>query len=318
MQNRYWGKEGKAEMGTILLQSGVLILIMVLGYVSKKARLFGKWDYRIVTKLVMYFTLPCAIVTNFASIEWKNSLFVLPVFGLAVNIVLQFTAWLFCRKGSDEDKIFYMLNMPGFSMGTFALPFIQNSLGMEGVVAACMFDAGGTIMPSGASYVCAEVVLKEKEKKERTGVSFVAKRMLSSPPFLMYLCMVPLKIFDMEVPHFVLAFTEKVSGANAFLCMVMIGMMFELKLKKEHLKKTGKLLITRVAFSAALAVLIFKCGIGDEALRKALAVVIFSPIAALSLIFTDRMEGDAELAGFVNSVSIVISMVVMTVLLMVL
>lgn len=65
-------------------------------------------------------------------------------------------------------------------------------------------------------------------------------------------------------------------------------------------------------------VLIFKCGIGDEALRKAPAVVIFSPIAALSLIFTDRMEGDAELAGFVNSVSIVISMVVMTVLLMVL
>ena len=55
----------------------------------------------------------------------------------------------------------------------------------------------------------------------------------------------------------------------------------------------------------------------ELSLRKALAVIVFSPIAALNLIFTDKMEGDVELAGFVNSLTIVCSMIIMTVLIII-
>lgn len=303
-------------MGNVLLQSCILIIIMILGYVVKKAGLFGKGDYRILNRLVMYFTLPGVIVTNFTKFEWENTLFFIPLLGIGINILMQICACLFCRKKTDAEKIFYMLNLPGFSMGTFALPFIQNSLGTEGVVAACMFDAGGTIMPSGASYVCTSAILKERGQKEKVNAAFVVKRLLSSPPFLTYLVMVPLKVFDISPPSVIVTFADKVSDANTFLCMLMIGMMFEMKLKKEQLKDVVKLLSTRVVFSTLVAVIILSCGFGTESLRKALAVVLFSPIAALSLIFTDKIEGDTELAGFANSLSIVLSMVIMTVLMM--
>ncbi len=303
-------------MGAILLQSCILIIIMAFGYLVKKAGLFGKQDYRVVTRLVMYFTLPCVIVTNFAKFEWENSLFFIPFLGIGVNILMQAWAYLLCRRGSDKEKIFYMLNLPGFSMGTFALPFIQNSLGTEGVVAACMFDAGGTILPSGGSYVCTSAILKEREGKEKVNAAFVAKRMFSSPPFLTYLVMISLKVLGITLPSYLMAFAEKVSGANAFLCMVMIGMMFEIKFKREQLKSVVKVLASRLVFSSALAALVLFSGFGTESLRRALAIVLFSPIAALSLVFTDRMEGDTELAGFANSLSVVLSMAIMTGLMM--
>ncbi len=305
-------------MGNILLQSCILIIIMVLGYVVKKAGLFGKEDYRIVTRMVMYFTLPCTIITNFSKFEWENTLFLIPLLGIGINVLMQICAYLFCKKGSDDKKIFYMLNLPGFSMGTFALPFIQNSLGTEGVVAACMFDAGGTIMPSGASYVCTSAILNERRQAEKVNAAFVIKRMLTSPPFLTYLVMIPLKVCDISLPSFLLSFAGKVSDANAFLCMVMIGMMFEMKFQKDQLKNVVKLLTARLVFSTLAALVILSCSFGTESLRKALAIVLFSPIAALSLIFTDKIKGDTELAGFVNSLSIILSMVVMTVLMMVL
>ena len=303
-------------MGNVLLQSCILIIIMILGYIVKKAGLFDKGDYRILNRLVMYFTLPCVIVTNFTKFEWENTLFFIPLLGIGINVLMQICAYLFCRKKGDKEKIFYMLNLPGFSMGTFALPFIQNSLGTEGVVAACMFDAGGTIMPSGASFVCTSAILKERERKEKVNAAFVLKRLLTSPPFLTYLIMVPLKIFDISLPSFFLSFTGKVSDANTFLCMLMIGMMFEMKFKKEQLENVVKLLTARVVFSAAAAAVILSCSFGTESLRKALAIVLFSPIAALSLIFTDKIKGDTELAGFANSLSIVLSMIIMTALMM--
>ena len=134
------------------------------GIYCKKTGLFGKEDYRVITRLVMYLTLPCMIITNFSKFEWENTLLFIPFLGIGINVLMQICAYFYCKKGNDDSKIFYMLNLPGFSMGTFAMPFIQNSLGTEGVVAACMFDAGGTIMPSGASYVCTSAILKEREK----------------------------------------------------------------------------------------------------------------------------------------------------------
>jgi len=305
-------------MENILLQSCILIVIMVLGYIVKKAGLFGKEDYRVITRLVMYFTLPCMIITNFSKFEWENALFFIPLLGIGINVLMQICAYFFCKDSSDDSKIFYMLNLPGFSMGTFALPFIQNLLGTEGVVAACMFDAGGTIMPSGTSYVCTSAILKERKQKEKVNAEFVIKRLFTSPPFLTYLVMIPLKACNIPLPSFIMSFTGKVSDANTFLCMIMIGMMFEIKFRKDQLENVVKLLASRLVFSTLAAIIMLSCDFGTESLRKALAIVMFSPIAALSLVFTDKVEGDTELAGFVNSLSVILSIIVMTGLVMLL
>lgn len=166
-------------MAEVLTQSIILMLFVILGYFMKRVKIFGNTDYRVMTRTVMYVTLPCTIINGFSRFEWDNSLLLIPFLGLGVNIVLQAVGYLMCRKRDDQDKIYYMLNTPSFSTGTFAMPFIQNSLGVEGIVAACIFDVGGTLMPSGLSYVCASAVLKEQ--KERVNAAFVVKKLFTSP-----------------------------------------------------------------------------------------------------------------------------------------
>ena len=303
-------------MGNILQQSIILVLFVILGYVLKKIKLFGKLDYRVVTRLVMYVTLPCTIINGFSKFEWNNALFIIPLMAIGVNTILQVWSYFVSKNGTDRDKIFYMLNAPGFSTGTFAMPFIQNAMGVEGIVAACMFDVGGTVMPSGLSYVCTSASLKENSKK--IGLSFVLKRMFTSPPFVANLSMIFLKTGGITLPDAFMDFVHKGSDANTLLCMIMIGMMFEIKFQRENLLKTGKVIAARLVVSTLTAVFVMTCLPLDITLKKALTVVVFSPIAAMSLVFTDKMDGDTELAGFVNSITIILSMIIMTILMSVL
>lgn len=214
-------------MAEVLTQSIILMLFVILGYFMKRVKIFGNTDYRVMTRTVMYVTLPCTIINGFSRFEWDNSLLLIPFLGLGVNIVLQAVGYLMCRKRDDQDKIYYMLNTPSFSTGTFAMPFIQNSLGVEGIVAACIFDVGGTLMPSGLSYVCASAVLKEQ--KERVNAAFVVKKLFTSPAFAANLVMILMKVSGLILPDCVVSFTSRAANANTFICMFMIGMMFELK-----------------------------------------------------------------------------------------
>ena len=47
-----------------------------------------------------------------------------------------------------------------------------------------------------------------------------------------------------------------------------------------------------------------------------MAIVAFAPISSSSVPFTGRIDGDVGLAGAINSASIVISLVIITLLLM--
>ena len=53
-------------MAEVLTKAGVLLAMIVLGYVFKRAHLFGRSDCETVSKLVFRLTLPCAAVTAFS------------------------------------------------------------------------------------------------------------------------------------------------------------------------------------------------------------------------------------------------------------
>ena len=45
-----------------------------------------------------------------------------------------------------------MLNLPGYNIGIFALPFVSSFLGPQGVVAACLMDVGNSCVCLGGAY----------------------------------------------------------------------------------------------------------------------------------------------------------------------
>ena len=66
----------------VLTKAVSFVLIIVTGYVLKKKGFFQPKDFRLVSRIVIDITLPCAIISNFSRISMENSLLFMCVLGL--------------------------------------------------------------------------------------------------------------------------------------------------------------------------------------------------------------------------------------------
>ena len=134
-------------MADVLTKAGVLLAIIVLAYALKRIGVFQTADYQILSKLVFRLSLPCAVITAFSEgFQRSGEMYLLALFGLGVNIVLWGCCYLACRKRGESSCAFYTQSVAGYNIGAFTLPFIQSFLGSSGVVIACMFDMGNSVM----------------------------------------------------------------------------------------------------------------------------------------------------------------------------
>ena len=75
-------------MGSILLKSGTLIFLIVLGYFLKRVGLFQQSDSKLLAKIMLYVTLPAILINAFRDFVPDIRLLVFSVVGLAANIIM--------------------------------------------------------------------------------------------------------------------------------------------------------------------------------------------------------------------------------------
>lgn len=299
-------------MLNVLIKAACLVLMIVLGYTLKRVGFFKKEDFRILSRIVLDITLPCAIITNFSSFSLELSLILLAVLGLLCNVLLAAAGWFWGRKGGPESKAFGMVNCAGYNIGCFTLPYVQSFLGPTGVVAACLFDAGNAIACNGGTYGVASCV----GAGGKFSFKAVGKKLITSVPFITYMVMLIMVICRIPTPGPVLTFTQTVGGANSFMAMLMLGVGFELKLEKRYLSRIGTALLVRYTISVIFALSFYFLLPFPLEVRQVAAIVAFAPVSSASVPYTGKMNGDVGLAGAINSCSIVISIVIITVLMM--
>ena len=304
-------------MTEVLTKAGAYILIICLAYFLKKKGFFKEGESRTISKIVLNISLPAAILSSFNQVEHLSAqLFLILFIGFLGNVGLLAIAFFICKKKSRDDKIYWMCNSAGYNIGCFTLPYAQGFLGPIGVIVTCLFDAGNSIMCTGGTYAVASGVIENGQGK-RINIKETCKKLFCSVPFDCYLIAVIMKSFELPFPPIVQQLSTTIGNANGFLSMLMIGMMLEIHMNKEYLKRVFSLLGVRYAFSAVMAFLLYY-GLPFEAdVRKTLAIISFAPLASLACVFTERCNGDTELSSMTNSLSVIISMMIMTVLILV-
>ena len=151
-------------MTDVLTKAGVLLAIIVLAYALKRIGVFQTADYQILSKLVFRLSLPCAVITAFSEgFQRSGEMYLLALFGLGINIVLWGCCYLACRKRGESSCAFYTQSVAGYNIGAFTLPFIQSFLGSSGVVIACMFDMGNSVMCTGGNYALTSALMGKTE-----------------------------------------------------------------------------------------------------------------------------------------------------------
>lgn len=286
------------------------VLVIMLGYLLKRAGFFGKDDHRLMSKIMVNITLPCTIIQAFDGFERDVKMFIIVGIGFICAFMPILLMYLTTGRVEKRLRAYRMLNIGGYNIGCFSLPLVQAFFGNTGVVAACMFDTGNAIMMTGGAYAMTSTLLRTGGE-ERESVGDVLLKFIKSLPFDAYMMMILLAALGVKIPSVVFTLTRPAGQANAFVAMLMIGMMFEPAGDRALLRETARELAWRYLFAAASAALVFFCTPFELVVRQTLCIVCFAPLSSLAPIYTDRCHSDTALASFTNSVSIAVSLIVM-------
>lgn len=298
-------------MGDVLLRAFSFVFIILAGILFRRIGLFKKDDDRILSKIILNFTLPASVINAFATFDMSPSLLFVVAMGILANLAHSFFGKALAGKDRTRQAFNY-LNFSGYNIGCFTMPFVQSFLGASGVAITCLFDIGNAIMCTGANYAIASNIVGG----EKQGFKSFLKTALTTVPFVTYLLMLPLGLLHFRFPQPVYTVASAVAQANAFLCMFMLGLMFEVHLEKSQILTVAKVLACRVSLSAVMALAIYLLLPFDQMIRQVLVMVCFSPISSMAPVFTDRLNLDKGLAGVINSLSILISVLIITILLL--
>lgn len=296
-------------MAEILMKAGSFIAIIILGYVLRRRGFFKEEDFYVLSRIVLKITLPAAIVTNFTGIDMKPSMLLMSLLGLGGGIILTGMAFLISAGKNGEEKAFNIINLTGYNIGNFTMPFAQSFLGPLGVVATSLFDSGNALVCLGGTY---SVAVMAKGEKGKFSIMPIIKTLLSSVPFDAYLLMTVLSLLHLSLPAPMVSFTGIIANGNAFMAMLMLGVGFKMTLDKSRMGKIIQILFIRYSVSIALAAAFYFLLPFELEYRQALAILALSPIASAAPAFTGDLDGDIGLASAVDSISIVISIVLIT------
>ena len=295
----------------ILARAACYIAIIILGYVLRRKGFFGGETFGVLSKIVIRITLPAALIANSAGRPIDISMLTISLLGLGGGIVYMLVAFLMHRNADREQKAFAVLNTPGYNIGTFALPFTSSFLGSMGVLTTSLFDVGNSFICLGGSFGVARAV-KEGGKMD---VKRVLKAPLSSIPFLTHLVMVFLNLNGWDLPSPVISLAKIIGDANAFLAMLMIGVGFKLSGNRAQIGRILKILSVRYGLAVVLALVFYFLLPFALEIRQTLVILAFSPIGSAVPVFTAELKSDVGLSSAVNSISIVISIVIIVALL---
>lgn len=295
----------------LLIRAGCFVAIIILGIVLRQIGFFKENAFEVLSKIVLKITLPAAIVKNFATSTIDTSMLTLALLGFLGGAIYMSVAALINLRGPKERRAFDLLNLEGYNIGVFALPFISSFLGPMGVVTASIFDVGNAFVCLGGAYGIASSI------KGGAGLSFkrIGKALVTSVPFLSYIIMFPIALFHVPVPGPILQLADIISSSNAFIAMLMIGVGFKLKMDKSQLGHVVKLVVLRYGIATVMALGFYFLLPFSQDIRQTLVLLAFSPISASVPGFTRELGEDAGLSSTVNSVCIVISIIVMVTLL---
>lgn len=297
----------------IVMRAASFIAVIALGYLLKRIGMFKQEDFTVLSKVAIRITLPCAIIISFSGKTIDPEMFALPLIALACGSFYVAAGYLSHRDMPREQRAFAMLNMSGYNIGSFTIPFAQSFLGPMAVVAISIFDIGNAFVCLGGSYSLACMV----KDGSRFSLKRVVRALLRSAPFVVYIMMMTLSLLHWVLPSFVLSVAEIGSNANAFAAMLMIGVGFKLQAKREQIMSLARMLAIRYGAAIVFALIFYFIMPFALEIRQTLVILAFAPIGASVPGFTGEMGGDVGLSSAFNSICMVISIVVIVSLLLI-
>lgn len=300
-------------MNAILVKAAGLLLMIFAGYALKRLGIFHTEDAKILSRIVVNLTLPAALITGFRTFRFDAAYLSLIVIALASNLLmLGFGLW-WSRGRDASTRALCCLNVCSYNIGCFVLPFVQSFLPAEALIGVSMFDAGNCPINSGIAYA----VVSASGSGERVRPRFVLDKVLHSVPFMTYLILMALSMMHITLPEPLYQIASTVGGANTFVAMLMIGILFEVRVSPGDRRQIAEILILRYAGSFIMAALVWLSPL-PLLVRQVSVLAMMAPIPSVTMVYCEKCSCKPSLYGVLNSISLAVSLVLTFPLLLIL
>lgn len=297
----------------ILLKAFGFVVIIILGYILKSKGVFQKEHAKFLSVIIMNITLPCSLLASVNQIEISHILILALLMGLCANIGYNFLGYFVGRKQSLLNRALYMINLSGYNIGTFALPFIQSFFSANALAYVVMFDTGNAIMCLGGTYSLASTIA---DSGSRPSIQDFLKKLFTSIPFCTYVLLFGMSLFHVSLPIQLIEMASIAGNANAFLAMLMIGISLEIKLDMNSKTMIRNILVLRYVFAAVFSIFVYFLLPADVSVKQMIILCLFSPISSVAPAYSLKLGSDSPVPAAVNSIGMIISICVMTGLLL--
>ena len=298
-------------MQTVLIRAGCFVAIIILGFVLRRTGFFPENTFSILSKIVLKITLPASVVASFSGKEIDPSLLTLALLGFGFGVIYMLLGWVLNLRRGIDRQVFGIINLSGYNIGNFTMPFVQSFLGPMGVITTSLFDTGNACICLGGAFGVASSV----KEGGTFNVKIVLKALSRSTTFLCYVLMTVLCLCRVTIPGPIVSLAEIIGGGNAFLAMLMLGVGFKVEANREQIGRIVRHLALRYGLAAVFALFCWFALPFEASVRQALVILVFSPIATACPAYTGELKNEVGLAAAVNSISIIISIVIIVTLL---
>lgn len=282
------------------------VLVIIIGYIAKKIKLFPEDTGTVLSRLVIYITLPATILKVFISSTLKLDLFIVPLISFFFGLLIFLIGFLVLNNLELEDKLKWtlLIGICGYNVGLFSYPFIKNLYGNEGLLYMAMFDIGNSFIVFGLSYALS---LVSENGWSFNKVSHLLKRVFSFFPLQVYIISVLLSLLKVNFPEIFISLISQLSIPNSTLALFTLGYFLDFRLNKAEIR--ALLYGTLIRFIPGIILSLILRSIWHSLMVKIISIGVLLPAPLVVVIYSNEKGLNSKFASFYVSLTILLGII---------
>lgn len=288
----------------MLFESLLPILAWFLtGILLRRSRLAGGNEAAFLFRLILYVTLPALVFQAISQATLTRELALLPLTGLAVNLVCMCAAVLYARAAALPARTAGALVLgASITNGVFHFAFVSTALGPDALAEAILVDLGNAVFVATFAYSAAGWF----GGSQRASVVSSLLKTLRSPLFIALAVALVFALGERDPPVLAGAVLSPLAAATIPLTIVALGISSSGMTLRDPLVFRTVLLRMPVGFAAGLLLVLIFGFSGTTAVVVLVAAA--APIGFSSVTLASVAKLDTGQAASALSISVVIGL----------
>jgi malate permease and related proteins len=293
-------------VGNVNSQFILSMLIIILGYVSKRINLIKEQDGEGISRLIFNFTLPALVIVTFSSIKVEGALLLLPIINIVFCCAVVLISLFLFRKEPRVRKGMMCMTAAGFNIGLFAYPLVESIWGQEGLKYFGMFDMGNALIVFGVCYFVASYFSTDQGTVD---LKVILKKITGSIPLITYIITLLINVSGLQYPGIIIDISKVLSRANMPLTLLLLGVYLSFTFEKSYWKGIGKVLGLRYGIGLIVGILLYFFLPFEPLFRYTALIGLVLPISMTVIPYSVQFKYDHKFVGTLNNFSIIISFI---------